>query len=149
MRKSVRAIVVKDDALLVMRRNKFGQEYYSLVGGGIDFGETPEEALHRELAEEASLKVDNLRLVIVQESGEKFGIQYIYTCDYLSGEPALSPESEEAKIHAEGHNLYQPLWLPLGEASEANILPQELKAVVLKGLKKGFAPEPLRLTIQE
>ena len=41
----VRAIVVKENKLLVMHRNKFGHEYDTLVGGGIDVGETPEQAL--------------------------------------------------------------------------------------------------------
>jgi hypothetical protein len=33
MRRAVRAVVVKDDALFVIRPNKFGEEYYTLVSG--------------------------------------------------------------------------------------------------------------------
>ena len=44
MRTAVRAIVIKDQSLLVMHRNKFGQEFYALVGGGVDYGESAEQA---------------------------------------------------------------------------------------------------------
>ena len=87
MRTSVRAIVVKDDTLLVMHRNKKGKEYYALIGGGVDPGESLEEALHRELEEEACIAVSNPRLVIIQEGGERFGLQYMYLCDYIGGVP--------------------------------------------------------------
>ncbi len=147
MRTAVRAIVVKDNHLLVMYRNKFGQEYYALVGGGVDLGESNEQALHRELQEESGITVQNLRLVIVEDAGEMFGVQYIYRCDYVSGEPALSPDSEEAKISALGQNLYQPLWLPIADLSATNLLPAELKLAVINGLKNGFPDTPLSLTI--
>ncbi len=148
MRQSVRAIVLKDDALLVMQRNKFGREFCSLVGGGIDVGETQEQALHREIKEETGLTVSNPRLVIIEDAGKFFGMQYIYVCDYVSGEPMLAPDSEEAQITALGQNLYQPGWLPLTELPDANLLPTELKQALLPMLPNHFPAEPLRLTIR-
>ncbi len=113
MRRAVRAIVIKNDSMLVMHRNKFGHQYYCLVGGGVDAGETEEQALIREIHEEASLEVANLRLVYIEEAGKPYGNQYIYLCDYVSGEPVLWEGSDEAKIHKLGQNLYSPGWLPL------------------------------------
>ena len=84
MKQFARAIVLKDDSLLVMRREKAGRKYCSLVGGAVDPGETPEQALYRELAEETGIEVKNHRLVITQQGGG-FGTQYIYLCDYVSG----------------------------------------------------------------
>lgn len=52
IRKAVRAIIIKEGQLLIMHRNKFGQEYDTLPGGNIEVGETPEQALYRELEEE-------------------------------------------------------------------------------------------------
>ena len=149
MRISARAILLKDDSLLVMRRSKLGRQYYALVGGGVDEGETPEEALHRELDEEASLAVANPRLVILQIGGKKFGKQYIYLCDYIGGEPKLSPDSEEAIIHAQGQNLYEPMWLPLTDLPNVEFLPHELRAAILDGLKNGFPARPVELKISE
>ena len=142
MRKAVRAIIVKDDKLLLMHRNKFGQEYFILVGGGIDFGETGEQALRREVMDESGVTFSNPRLVIVQESGDLYGTQYIYLCDYSSGEPALQPRSQEAQIHAMGQNLYTPLWLPVSELQNIPFVAPVIKQSIIDGLKNGFADQP-------
>ena len=55
MRTAVRAIIIKDNNLLVMHRNKFGNEYLTLVGGGVELNETKEQALVREVIEETSI----------------------------------------------------------------------------------------------
>ncbi len=148
MRQAVRAIVIKDDHLLVMKRNKFGHEYYSLVGGGIDMGETAEQSLYREVAEETGISIANHRLVIVEDAGSMYGIQHIYQCDYVSGEPALAPDSAEALIQAAGQNLFQPMWLPLADLPTANLLPIELKELLLANLANNFANAPIALTIR-
>lgn len=148
MRKTARAIVVNNDQLLVMQRNKFGLRYCALIGGGVDLGETLEQALYREVKEEAGITIANHRLVIVENAGVVFGIQYIYLCDYVAGEPALAADSTEAQITAMGKNLYQPAWLPLADLPEANLLPLELKQVIIQGLRAGFPAEPIELTIQ-
>jgi len=145
MRQAVRAVVVKGGNLLVVHRNKFGKEYYTLPGGGIDPGETPEQAMIRELYEETGISVVLDRLVIVEEAGDPFGVQYVYLCTYQSGEPALHPDSEEAQINKLGQNMYTPLWLPLSELSAAPFFSEKLKLVLLKGIAEGFpeAPEVL------
>ena len=147
MRRAVRVIVIKDQSILVMHRNKFGQEFYALVGGGIDYGESPEQALYREVAEETGLAITNHRLVIIEDAGDVFGMQYIYTCDYVSGEPALAADSSEALIHAKGQNLYTPLWLPLSELPNVVLQPRELQAVLLQHAGKAWPAEPIELTI--
>ena len=147
MRQAVRAIVIKDQSILVMHRNKFGQEFYALVGGGIDYGETPETALYREIAEETGLELTNHQLVIVEDAGDIYGIQYIYTCDYVSGEPRLAADSAEALITAKGENLYTPLWLPLSDLPGVAFQPKELQSLLLQHIGLGWPAEPIELTI--
>lgn len=147
MRIAARAIVIKDNNLLVMHRNKFGQNYLSLIGGGVAMGEHVEQTLIREIKEEASLVVNNPRLVIEENAGNMYGIQYIYLCDYVAGEPKLAPYSPEAKINEAGKNLYQPTWLPLQDLEQSNLQPKELKQVLIDCLKNGFPPEPIKLTV--
>jgi len=145
MRKAVRAIVVKDDALLTMHRNKFGEEYYTLVGGGIDIGETPESTLYREVGEETTLKIANPRLVFVEHSGDPYGDQYIYLCDYVSGEISLPSESTEAKINELGKNLYTPMWLPVKDLPNVPFFTEKLKSVLINALLHGFPEKPENL----
>jgi ADP-ribose pyrophosphatase YjhB (NUDIX family) len=137
-RKAVRAIVIKDNNLLVMARNKFGQEYLTLPGGGVQLGETPEQALVREITEETGVSIIIERLVFVEEAGLPYGTQYVYLCSYNGGEPALSPDSDEAKINQLGVNLYEPLWIPLSEVADKQFKSEHLKEVVLQAAKTSF-----------
>ena len=107
-RQAVRAIVIKDNQLLVMHRNKFGTEYETLPGGGVELDESPVDALVRELAEETSVSVGDKRLVFIEEAGAPYGTQLVYLCQYVSGEPKLADDSEEALINKLGQNLYEP-----------------------------------------
>lgn len=146
MRKAVRAIVIKDNKLLIMHRNKFGVEYENLPGGSIEIGETDEQALYRELAEETCVVVKNPRLVYIQHSDHMYGDQRIFLCDYVSGEPALHPDSEEAHIHALGKNLYEPKWLPVDQIESSNFIFMDLQRVLLKALNNGWPDQVQEFT---
>lgn len=135
---AVRAIVLKNDQLLVMHRNKFGHEYYTLVGGGIDAGEAPEQALRRELREETGMVVGSVRHVFTENAGDPFGVQYVFLCEYQGGEPRLQPDSDEAKIAALGQNLYEPMWLPLRALPATPFLSESLKQAILEALQHGW-----------
>src|SRR6185437_14732392 len=143
MKKAVRAIVFKDNQLLVMKRNKFGKKYCTLPGGGVDMGEAEEHALRRELAEETGLNLGDARLVFIEQAGEPYGTQYIYLVDYLGGEPVLNPASDEAGINTLGQNIYEPGWLPLEELPMTPFISERLKLAILKCVKEGF-PDKVR-----
>ncbi|MEI9914249.1 MAG: NUDIX domain-containing protein [Candidatus Saccharibacteria bacterium] len=147
MRTAVRAIIIKDNNLLVMDRNKFGHRYVALIGGGVEVNEGLEAALVREVREETSIEITNLRLVIEEDAGNVYGLQYIYLCDWVSGEPKLESDSIEAKITADGKNIYTPKWLPLSELPNTKLLPSELKELLLKFIDSGFPDKPTKLSI--
>lgn len=54
-RPSVRGIILRDGKVAMMHSQKYG--YYKLPGGGIEPGETLEQTLIREVAEESGLQV--------------------------------------------------------------------------------------------
>jgi 8-oxo-dGTP diphosphatase len=145
MRKAARAIIVQDGSLLVMRRNKFGERYLTLVGGGVETGETPEQAVVREVREETGLQVTDTRLVFVEDAGEPFGAQYIFLCGHKPGSPTLSEDTGESIANRKGKNLYEPTWLPLAQLPEAPLRSQETKAALIKGFGHGFPDEPEHL----
>ncbi len=143
MKTAVRAIVIRDNQLLVMHRNKFGHEYYTLPGGGVHGGEANIAALNREMAEETSVQISAPKLVFTEDAGAPYGVQYVYLCDYTSGEPALHPASEEAKINALGNNIYTPQWMPLSDLEKVPFLSTKLQAAIGDAIKSGF-PEAVQ-----
>ena len=149
MRKTARAIVVQDEYILLMYRNKFGQEYYALVGGEIEMDESAEMAVVREVSEETSLVVDRPKLVIVEDAGKMFGVQYIFLCQYVSGEPVLRPDSIEAKIASDGKNIYKPTWVKISDLANIELLPRVLKENIIKYLEVGFPDSPIEITSTE
>jgi len=137
-KQAVRAIVVNGQSILAMHRNKFGHEYYTLIGGGVDLGEDTETALRRELREETGLEVGQVRLVYIEDAGDLYGTQYVYLCEYQGGEPKLSPLSEEAAISALGSNTYQPVWLPIQALSQVTFRSSSVRDALVQGLQSGF-----------
>ncbi len=149
MKHAIRAIVTNGDKLLVMKRNKFGKQYYTLIGGGIEMGEELEVALRRELDEETGLTVGSVRLVYVEEPGAPYGTQYVFLCEYLGGEPVLSPDTPEAHISAAGQNTYEPTWLPIAELADSNFVSGSLKVELVEALEHGFPDEPMQIDWHE
>ena len=142
----MRVIVFKDNNLLVMKRNKFGTQYYTLIGGAIGIGEPPEHALAREVAEETMLQLGKTRLVFVEDAGEPYGVQFVYLADYAGGEPALSPNSDEASINQLGKNLYEPMWLPISELAAVSFISPKVQQALLDTLKNGFPDKPVDIS---
>lgn len=82
VRKSARGIIFKDDGQIAIFHKKNKNEY-KLPGGGIDEGETPEEAFKREVLEETGSKIKDLQLIGITEELKSFDnfqqTSYVYT----------------------------------------------------------------------
>ncbi len=148
MRIAIRAIVTNENKMLVMKRNKFGKQYYTLIGGGVDMGEGLESALRRELHEEAGLEVGRVQLIFIEDPGEPYGVQYVFWCEYKGGEPKLSETAAEYEISKAGLNTYEPMWLPIAELPNVNFVSGSLKQALIRSFQVGFPSEPTQLDWQ-
>ena len=90
------AVVEKKDQILFGRKEKDRGPYpnkWLVLGGGVEKNETYEEALHREVKEEANIEIEIIEKMCIDEDIEpnKHGIPTKYTfhtykCKYISGE---------------------------------------------------------------
>ena len=64
----VAGILIKNDRILLVRHEKGGKSYHLLPGGGVEFGETIEQALIREFKEETGIDITVGKLVLVHDS---------------------------------------------------------------------------------
>ena len=77
-----------EEALLVKARN-FRRDYYGLVAGFVETGETLEECVQREIMEETGLRVENIRYFGSQPWPYPMGLMIGFHADYADGEIAL------------------------------------------------------------
>ncbi|MBN1857014.1 MAG: NUDIX hydrolase [Dehalococcoidia bacterium] len=88
MRDRATAVVRRDGQLLLVRDRGF--RHFSLPGGGVQRGETPEQAVIRELAEETSLHATSVRPLPQCRTTDIFNTYSVFLVD-ATGEVRIDP----------------------------------------------------------
>jgi 8-oxo-dGTP diphosphatase len=89
-RKRAAAVIVRDGRVLMVHersRRSGGGEWWTLPGGGVEPGETPEEAVRREVFEETGLVVSAARHVL--EMPYPSGMTSVFSVTVADGEPRI------------------------------------------------------------
>jgi ADP-ribose pyrophosphatase YjhB (NUDIX family) len=103
---AVSAAIFRAERVLIVRRGAPPmQGIYTLPGGGVELGETLEQAVMREVREETGLAIEPLSLagyrqVIARDSEGKIERHFVilpFAARYLAGEISLNAELAEAK----------------------------------------------------
>lgn len=114
MRNRSVAFVIRDHKILMEKLCYGGRTFYSIPGGGIEDGETPEQAVIRELKEECGLDG-----VIVRKLAEN----YNHDRTEHSYEVSVSDDQEPVKGYdpeepMDEQSIKEVLWMDLRDMSE-------------------------------
>lgn len=149
MRQTARGVIIHENKVLLIERWRkdvaTGKtlHYFSIPGGGIEAGETPQMAVVRELYEETSLLIRPQQLLATQYFEDGSQNSY-FLCAYLSGEPTLHSSVPE-KQSAENRSL--PQWVSAAEFEKRtlNKLYEPMRKVIADCFKGKQVKKPLAL----
>ena len=78
-------LIYDEDRILLVKSKTFKGTYFGLVAGFVEFGESLEEAVVREIKEETNLEVDNIKYFDSQPWPYPNGLMIGFTAKYKSG----------------------------------------------------------------
>ncbi len=82
---AVIVLVRREDSILLVHSHNIRGNYYGLVAGFVETGETLEECVQRELMEETGIRVKNIRYFGSQPWPYPCGLMVGFSADYVEG----------------------------------------------------------------
>ena len=138
IRQRVTLFIFHEEKVLVIRRWRNGRAYLVIPGGGVEDGETLDEAARREALEETSLAVTLGPQVWTRPFTTPLGngntidqIEYAYLITEFSGTPTLG-DPEFFRQSAE--NRYELAWISLEELGETAVYPGPITTSALQAI---------------
>jgi 8-oxo-dGTP diphosphatase len=132
MHQRVRAVIEKECKILLMKRVKPTETYWVFPGGGVEAGETLEDALTREVFEETGLRIQVGALmhsrIFKFAEGEDEQEELYFQCRETGGTLGTGDGPE---FHAAQYvGTHTPEYISLEEISGMPVRSEEMKAII-------------------
>lgn len=102
------AAIIKDEKILMVCHQTPSRTYWTLPGGGVDAGETFEQATVREVKEETGLDVTVIRLLFEEEY--QYGTSYCYLAKLINEATELTLDFLPERESVLGTMLHSAKW---------------------------------------
>lgn len=127
MRNRSGAIVEVDGKIALIKRVRSNHEYYVFPGGGIEEGETPEEAAIREVKEELGIDIEIEKLLTTLTFNNR--LQYYFLANYISGEFGTGDGEEFLHTNLD-RGTYTPILVEKEDLKSFDIRPLEILDII-------------------
>lgn len=137
MQKRVRAVIIKNNQILLIKRTKKGSLYWVVPGGAVEEGETNEEALKRECKEElgVNIQIKELLLEVKSQKPETKGQEeYFYLCNIVDGILG-SGNGLEFQKNSLYSGRYDIEWRNINDLKLIDLRPEEVRNLVYEKYK--------------
>jgi 8-oxo-dGTP diphosphatase len=140
VRVSAKAVIIRDDKLLVTVNRDTDDLFYLLPGGGQENGEALPAALRRECREELGVDIVVGRFLCLRDyiganhefaaiDGDVHQLELMFACELAPGEePDLELDSDPMQTGA--------TWLPLSRLESYRLFPLSLRPLLALGLDR-------------
>jgi mutator protein MutT len=123
---SARAIIVRDGAVALIERHRAGRHYFLFPGGKLEPGETPEQALAREVEEETGLVVRAAQLVAEVTFPDR--VQTFWLAEIRGGTFGTGTGPEMTDRMPPDRGTYRAVWLSLPVVMRTTVYPARIAA---------------------
>lgn len=143
MRTRAGIVLIEDNKVALIERHRGGLDYFVFPGGGMDEGETPEQAAVREAMEELGLEVAVVQKVATIHFDQNMQIYFLV--ERVGGEFGTGTGEEfTSDPNDPMAGIYIPLWIPIDELPQhEKIFPVEVVKLILKAQTDGWSKEPI------
>lgn len=131
--KRVRAIILLDNKIVLIKRIKTSGSYWVFPGGGVELGESNKEAMIRECKEELGVDIKVDKLLFKREFNNK--VEYFYLCFIKSGVLG-SGRGPEYQLGTSYNGEYKVVTYPVKNIKKLNLKPIEIRDGVIKLINK-------------
>jgi ADP-ribose pyrophosphatase YjhB (NUDIX family) len=135
---SARAVVIKEDKILLIYIKEKDHIHYGIPGGKKKDNEIPEDTVIREVFEETSINVGNPIYIdqVTYKSEDIEKTHKLFLCEYIDGEPNLGECPEYEKMKRDKTFIFEPKWISISEISALEITPKVMKDLFIATLEK-------------